>query len=90
MDSQMNRRDTSAFEESPGFAARTDDSLWAFFPILLSAAVLCLIMFLFLVPGFEVVEPERARSAGPGTDTSVTKQQAIIERQNDRNVPSTR
>jgi hypothetical protein len=90
MDSELNKRDTPAFEESTIFAERADDSLWAFFPLLLSAAALCLIMFFFLVPSFEAVEPERARSARPGAETSVTEQQAITERQNDKSVPSAR
>lgn len=49
-----------------------DDSLWAFLPILISLAVVCLLMFFLLSPSFEAADPVSARSARPGAETSVT------------------
>ena len=49
-----------------------DDSLWAFLPILIGLAVLCLFLFFFLSPSFEVADPVSAKSARPGAETSVT------------------
>ena len=34
-----------------------DESLWAFFPILLGAAAICLLMFFFISPSFEGADP---------------------------------
>jgi hypothetical protein len=49
-----------------------DNSLWAFLPILVGLAALCLLMFFFLSPSFEVADPVSAKSARPGAETSVT------------------
>jgi hypothetical protein len=49
-----------------------DDSLWAFLPILIGLAALCLLIFFFLSPNFEVADPVSAKSARPGAETSVT------------------
>jgi hypothetical protein len=45
-----------------------DDSLWAFLPILLGLAALCLLIFFFLSPSFEVADPVNPT----GAETSVT------------------
>jgi hypothetical protein len=52
-----------------------DDSLWAFLPILVGLAAICLLTFFFLTPSFEVAEPPDAKSALPGAATSVTVNQ---------------
>jgi hypothetical protein len=64
---------------------KTDDSVWTYLPIVVSAAVTCLLLFLFLSPNFETAEPVRAKSARPGAETGVTQERrASIERQKDR------
>ena len=60
--------------------------LSAFFPILLSAAALCLLMYLFISPSFEAGEPVRAR---PRAETSAPEPQGHIgEGQKDKSVQS--
>jgi hypothetical protein len=49
-----------------------DDTLWAFLPILIGLAALCLLMFFFLSPSFEPADRVSARSARPGAETPVT------------------
>ena len=49
-----------------------DDTLWAFLPILIGLAALCLLIFLFLSPSFEPADRVSARSARPGAETPVT------------------
>jgi hypothetical protein len=60
---------------SDGNRPRTggDDSLWAFLPILIGLAALCLLMFFFLSPSFEPADRVSARSARPGAATPVTE-----------------
>jgi hypothetical protein len=67
-----------------------DESLWPFFPILISAAVICLLIYLFLTPSFETDERVRARSARPGAETLVTDQQRETTKdgENDSNLQS--
>ena len=55
--------------------AGDDDSLWAFLPILVGLATICLLMFFFLSASFEAAEPTGAKSARPGAVTTVTVQQ---------------
>jgi len=50
----------------------SDDSLWAFLPILVGLAAICLLTFFFISPSFEAVDPIGAKSARPGAATSVT------------------
>jgi hypothetical protein len=50
----------------------SDDSLWAFLPILIGLVAICLLMFFFLSPSFEPADRMSARSARPGPETSVT------------------
>jgi hypothetical protein len=52
--------------------AEDADALWAFLPILVSLAAICLLTFLFLTPSFESGGPTGATSAHPETATSVT------------------
>jgi hypothetical protein len=49
-----------------------DDTLWAFLPILIGLAALCLLMFFFLSPSFEPADRVSARSARPGAETPAT------------------
>jgi len=44
---------------------RGDNSLWAFLPILVGVAALCLLMFFFLSPGFEVADPVERKERPP-------------------------
>jgi len=57
-----------------GEAPRTDDAdaLWAFLPILVSLAAICLLTFLFLTPSFESGGSAGITSARPEAKTSVT------------------
>jgi hypothetical protein len=57
-----------------------DESLWAFFPILISAAAICLLIYLFLTPSFETDKRLRANSASPGAETLATDQQSETSR----------
>jgi hypothetical protein len=50
----------------------SDESLWAFLPILVGLAAICLLTFYFISPSFEVADPVGAKSARPGAATSVT------------------
>lgn len=64
---------------------KADDSVWTYLPIMLSAAVICLLLFLFLAPNFEAAESVRAKSARPGAETAVTQQRdTLMERQKDK------
>jgi len=49
-----------------------DDTLWAFLPILIGLAALCLLVFFFLSPSFEPADRVSARSARPGAEMPVT------------------
>jgi hypothetical protein len=49
-----------------------DDTLWAFLPILIGLAALCLLVFFFLSPSFEPADRVSARSARPGAAMPVT------------------
>jgi hypothetical protein len=89
MDSDMHATDAHGSKETNISRTEPDNSLWTFFPILLSAAALCFLMFLFLSPSFEAGEPVRARSARPGAETSVTERQRdLTERHKDKSVQS--
>jgi hypothetical protein len=52
-----------------------EDSLWAFLPILVALATICLLMYFLLPPRFEAADPVGAKSARPGAAISVTVQQ---------------
>jgi hypothetical protein len=66
---------------------KTDDSVWTYLPIVVSAAAICLLLVLFLSPTFEAGEPMRAKSARPGAETGVTQERgAPMERQKDRSL----
>jgi hypothetical protein len=56
-------------------ASEADEALWAFFPILISAAAICLLIFVFMLPSFEADEAVRATSARSAAETVVTEQQ---------------
>lgn len=67
---------------------KADDSVWTYLPIVLSAAAICLLLFLFLTPNFEAAEAVRARSARPGAETAVTQQRdTLMERQKEKRPP---
>jgi hypothetical protein len=63
-------------EETNVAATEADASLWAFFPILIGAAAICLVIFFFITPSFEAAGPVPARSARPGAETLVTRGQS--------------
>jgi hypothetical protein len=50
----------------------TDDEAWAFIPVIICVAALCLILF-FLSPTFDNQSNGGARSARPGAVTSTTR-----------------
>jgi hypothetical protein len=56
---------------SPIPPRRTDDEIWAFIPVIVCVAALCLILF-FLTPTFDN-QSNGARSARPGAVTSTTR-----------------
>ncbi len=49
-----------------------DDESWAFIPVIVGLAALCLLLFFFLTPTFEN-EGDGARSAPPGAITFPAK-----------------
>lgn len=53
-------------------AGNGDDESWAFVPVIVGVAALCLLLFFFLTPAFED-EGNGARSARPGAATSATR-----------------
>jgi hypothetical protein len=50
-----------------------DDQLRAFMPIILGAAVVCLLMFLFVTPSFEATDSMGAKSTRPGAERATTR-----------------
>jgi hypothetical protein len=71
MSADLHRTDVPLSENPPPRGGDADDSLWAFLPILVSLAAICLLMFL-LIPGFEAADPVSATSDRPGEDISMT------------------
>lgn len=57
---------------NPTPAGNVDDDSWAFVPVIVGVAALCLLLFFFLTPSFEH-EGNGARSARPGAATSATR-----------------
>ena len=53
--------------------SKLDDQLWAFMPIILGAAVVCLLMFLFVTSSFEATDSMGGRSTRPGAETATTR-----------------
>ena len=49
----------------------TDDEIWAFIPVIVCVAALCLVLF-FVSPAFDN-QSNGARSARPGAATSTTR-----------------
>jgi hypothetical protein len=85
MDGDPHQIDARVPQQEISGEEKTDDSVWTHLPIVVSAAVICLLLFLFLSPNFEAAEPVRAKSARPGAETGVTQERgASIERQKDR------
>jgi hypothetical protein len=81
MNSDMHSMDVPASDHEKLSRTGGDDSLWAFFPVLVSLAATCLLTFFFLSPSFEVAEPAGANSARPGAATSVAAEQGSSNEQ---------
>ena len=67
--SRIIRPNASVSEQNSAGLEAGDESLWAFFPILLGAAALCLLMFFFISPSFRDADPRPA----PGTVSALTE-----------------
>jgi hypothetical protein len=51
-----------------------DQSLWAFLPILVALAAICLLTYFFLTPSFEAAYPAGGKSVRPGAMPAMVQQ----------------
>ena len=63
--SRINRPDPSVSKETSTELEVDEESLGVFFPILLGAAAICLLMFFFITPSFKDPELVPAKSVPP-------------------------
>jgi hypothetical protein len=71
MNFDMHRADVLRQADRTSRRPGGDDQLWTFIPILIGAAVVCLLMFFLLAPSFKAEEPVGAKA--PPAETAVTK-----------------
>ena len=60
-------------DDSKPTSPEVGDQLWAFIPIIVGVAAVCLLMFFLVTPSFEATDSMDARSTRPGAETVTTR-----------------